>query len=123
MSDLPVPSSSFPDIHSLLLNKDYESAVEILRTSMKATRIVKGPHQSVAEVPDHSIRLKAASLILAYGFGTPTTRSELSLTDSRTGDANMTPAQLMDKITNSGVDLRSVLGTYIESLPIANEHP
>lgn len=107
-----------PTPDSLFATPDYEEAVATLRSSLRATRIVKGPNQMTATVPDHPTRLKAAQIILAYGLGTPVSRSEVSV--SRSDTPQLSPSDLMKKINESGIDMHSILQAYVEHLPPAN---
>ena len=62
------------DVHKYIEDDDFEKAVGVLRTGMKATQIVRGTTAEgqrgtrYDEVPDHGTRLTSARLMLEYGL-------------------------------------------------------
>ena len=113
------------DVHKYIEDDDFEKAVGVLRTGMKATQIVRGTTNEgqrgmrYDEVPDHSTRLMSARLMLEYGFGKPATRHDITVDDKSRKIAS--PGEIMDRIRNSGVGLTEIVETYSESLPAARE--
>ena len=108
------------DVHKYIENDDFASAVDVLRTGMQATQIVRGAtadgqrQMRYEEVPDHSTRLTSARLMLEYGFGKPATRHDITVDDK--SRKTVSPGEIMDRIRDSGVALGDIVGTYTESL-------
>ena len=113
------------DIHLFLEDDDYESAVSVLRAGMHATQVVrkskKDGEKGVAyeEVPDFGTRMTAARLTLEYGFGKPATRHDITVEDKTRKTA--TPAEIMNRLRDSGQNLASILDVYTESLETVSE--
>ena len=113
------------DVHKYIENDDFAKAVDVLRTGMKATQIVRGStlegqrQMRYEEVPDHSTRLTSARLMLEYGFGKPATRHDITVDDKSRKTA--TPGEIMARIRDSGVGLTEIVETYTESLPKVRE--
>ena len=112
------------DVHKYIEDDDFEKAVGVLRTGMKATQIVRGTTLDgqrgtrYDEVPDHSTRLTSARLMLEYGFGKPATRHDITVDDKSQKSAS--PAEIMNRIRSSGVALGDIVDTYTESLEKVN---
>ena len=112
------------DVHKYIEDDDFEKAVGVLRTGMKATQIVRGTTDigqrgmNYVEIPDHGTRLTSARLMLEYGFGKPATRHDITVDDKSQSTA--TPAEIMSRIRNSGVALGEIVDTYTESLEKVN---
>ena len=113
------------DIHLFLEDNDYESAVKVLRSGMGATQVVrtsrKNGEKGVAyeEVPDFGTRMTAARLTLEYGFGKPATRHDITVDDKTQKTAS--PAEIMDRLRDSGQNLASIINVYTESLENVSE--
>ena len=113
------------DVHKYIEDDDFEKAVTVLRTGMKATQIVRGTTDigqrgmNYVEIPDHGTRLTSARLMLEYGFGKPATRHDITVDDKSRKTAS--PAEIMRRIQDSGVGLGDILETYTESLPKVRE--
>jgi len=112
------------DVHQFIEDEDYENAVNVLRTGMKASHTVRqsrpGGERGVdyVEVPDHSTRLTSARLMLEYGFGKPATRHDINVTDTTQQAAS--PSEIMARLADSGQDLAQIMNTYTESLKSAD---
>ena len=113
------------DVHKYIEDEDFEKAIRVLRTGMKAVQIVRGSTlegqrgMRYEEVPDHSTRLTSAKLMLEYGFGKPATRHDITVDDKSRKMAS--PDEIMSRIRDSGVGLTQIMETYTESLPIVRE--
>lgn len=111
------------DVHQFIEDEDYENAVNVLRTGMKAAHTVRqskpGGERGVdyVEVPDHSTRLTSARLMLEYGFGKPATRHDINVTDTTQKAAS--PSEIMSRLANSGQDLAEIMNTYTDSMKSA----
>ena len=113
------------DVHKYIVDDDFASAVDVLRTGMAATQIVRGPTAEgqrtmrYEEVPDHSTRLTSARLMLEYGFGKPATRHDITVDDKSRQMAS--PDEVMRRIATSGVGLTEIVETYTDSLKKVEE--
>ena len=113
------------DIHLFMEDADYESAVKVLRSGMKATQVVrqsrKNGEKGVAyeEVPDFGIRMTAARLTLEYGFGKPATRHDITVEDKTQRTAS--PDEIMSRLRDSGQNLAEIINVYTEALPAVVE--
>jgi len=113
------------DIHLFLEDKDYESAVKVLRSGMSATQVVRKSRENgekgvaYEEVPDFGTRMTAARLTLEYGFGKPATRHDITVEDKTSRTAS--PAEIMTRLRDSGQNLASILDVYTESLENVSE--
>ena len=113
------------DVHKYIADEDFEKAVSVLRTGMKATQIVRGQTledqkgMRYEEVPDHTTRLTSARLMLEYGFGKPATRHDITVDDKTQKTAS--PDEIMRRIRESGVGLTEIVETYTDSLPVVQE--
>ena len=109
------------DVHKYIEDDDFAKAVDVLRTGMKATQIVRGTTAEgqrgmrYDEVPDHGTRLTSARLMLEYGFGKPATRHDITVDDKSAKTAS--PDEIMKRIRSSGVALGEIVETYTDSLP------
>lgn len=112
------------DIADFLENKDIESALDVLRKGLNATKTsrYRDPEKpkgiQYAKVPDHNVRYHSAKLLLEYGFGKPATRAEIEVTDSTSKAA--TPQDILKRIQDSAHSFREIANTYVESLPNAD---
>lgn len=112
------------DIADFLVNNDIESALDVLRTGLKATKTnrYRDPQKpkgiQYAKVPDHTIRYHSAKLLLEYGFGKPATRAEIEVKDTTNKSAS--PQEIIQKIQNSAHTFREITDTYVKSLPEAD---
>ena len=52
--------------------------------------------------------------MLEYGFGKPATRAEITVND--TSSKSVTPAEIMTRFRNSGMDLNEIVDVYAESV-------
>ena len=113
------------DVHKYIEDDDFEKAVSVLRTGMKATQIVRGSTlegqrgMRYDEVPDHGTRLTSARLMLEYGFGKPATRHDITVDDK--SRKVVSPSEIMERIRNSGVGLATIVETYTDSLTKVEE--
>ena len=113
------------DVHKYIEDDDFAKAVGVLREGMASVQIVRGvsePGQrgmNYVEIPDHSTRLTSARLMLEYGFGKPATRHDITVDDKTQKTAS--PAEIMERIQNSGVGLAQIVETYTDSLPRVRE--
>lgn len=111
------------DVHEFIRDKDYENAVNVLRTGMEASHTVRQSKPNgergvdYVEVPDHSTRLTSARLMLEYGFGKPATRHDINVSDTTQKAA--TPAEIMARLADSGQDLAQIMNTYTNSIKSA----
>jgi hypothetical protein len=109
------------DIHSFIEKGDYLTAIKVLRNGMSAQKPFKGPGGIIELVPDHNSRIRSAQLLLAYGFGAPTTRNEVTVTHNDPSSLPLSPSDLLAKISASGMDIKAILNQYVDNLPIAND--
>jgi hypothetical protein len=52
--------------------------------------------------------------MLEYGFGKPATRAEITVND--TSSKSVSPAEIMSRFRQSGVDLNEIVDVYSESV-------
>lgn len=115
------------DIHLFLEDNDFDSAVSVLRDGMSATQVVRKSKQNgekgvaYEEVPDFGTRMTAARLTLEYGFGKPATRHDITVEDKTKQIAS--PAEIMNRLRDSGESLTSIINVYTESLESVKEAP
>lgn len=108
------------DIHNFIEDSDFNNAMEALREALKATHTVRENRDNgergvqYAEKPCHTTRINAAKLMLEYGFGKPATRAEISIKDETQKSAS--PAEIMSRFRNSGMDLNEIVDVYAESV-------
>jgi len=108
------------DIHLFLEDNDYANAVKVLRSGMGATQIVRKSRKNgevgvaYEEVPDFGTRMTAARLTLEYGFGKPATRHDITVDDKTQRTAS--PAEIMERLRDSGESLASIINVYTDSL-------
>jgi hypothetical protein len=117
------------DIHRFVEDADFANAVEVLRTGMKATHVVRRSREDgergvdYEEVPDHGTRILSARLTLEYGFGKPATRHDITMTQETSNAA--TPAEIMDRLRDSGAQLADIIDVYsetVEKVPLEIEN-
>ena len=108
------------DIHRFVDEGDFENAVNVLRDGMKATHVVRRSKENgergvdYEEVPDHSTRIMSAKLTLEYAFGKPATRHDITMTKETSNVA--TPAEIMDRLRDSGAQLADIIDVYSETV-------
>lgn len=108
------------DIHQFIKDEDFDLAMGALREGLGAMQTVRKNRADgergveYAEVPSHTVRLTAAKLMLEYGFGKPATRAEITVNDN--SSKAVTPAEIMSRFRQSGVDLNEIVDIYAESV-------
>lgn len=85
-------------------------AVEVLRSGMETTKMVRSGKGSYKEVPDQAERRKSAEILLSFGIGRPATiNNSLHLTvPSDSTDKPMTAAEVVERLKNN-TDLSRIL--------------
>jgi hypothetical protein len=115
------------DIHRFIESQDFEKAVRALREGLTATAVVRRNREDgergveYTEKADHSTRLTSARLLLEYGFGKPATRHDISINDNTAKTAS--PAEIMNRLRDSGAQLTEILDVYTESVQEAQLSP
>ena len=61
--------------------------------------------------------MTAARLTLEYGFGKPATRHDITVDDKTQRTAS--PAEIMERLRDSGENLSSIINVYTDSLESA----
>lgn len=108
------------DVHNFIHDDDFEAAMNALRDGLQAKQTVRRNRADgergveYHETPAHTIRITAAKLMLEYGFGKPATRAEITVNDN-TAKA-VTPAEIMSRFRQSGMDLNEIVDVYAESV-------
>lgn len=108
------------DIHRFIQDDDFESAMNALRDGLKANHTVRQNRADgqrgveYIERPNHTTRLTAAKLMLEYGFGKPATRAEITVNDNSI--KSISPADIMSRFRQSGIDLNEIVDVYAESV-------
>jgi hypothetical protein len=108
------------DIHRFIQDDDFEAAMNALRDGLKANHTVRQNRADgqrgveYIERPNHTTRLTAAKLMLEYGFGKPATRAEITVNDN--SSKVISPAEIMSRFRQSGVDLNEIVDVYAESV-------
>ena len=108
------------DIHRFIKDEDFELAMNALREGLGAMQTVRKNRADgergveYAEKPCHTVRLTAAKLMLEYGFGKPATRAEITVNDNSA--KSVSPAEIMSRFRQSGVDLNEIVDVYSESV-------
>jgi hypothetical protein len=108
------------DIHRFIQDDDFEAAMNALRDGLKANHTVRQNRADgqrgveYIERPNHTTRLTAAKLMLEYGFGKPATRAEITVNDNSI--KSISPADIMSRFRQSGMDLNEIVDVYSESV-------
>jgi len=108
------------DIHRFIQDEDFEAAMNALRDGLKANHTVRQNRSDgqrgveYIERPNHTTRLTAAKLMLEYGFGKPATRAEITVNDNSI--KSISPADIMSRFRQSGMDLNEIVDVYSESV-------
>ena len=108
------------DIHQFIKDEDFEAAMNALRDGLKANHTVRQNRSDgqrgveYIERPNHTTRLTAAKLMLEYGFGKPATRAEITVNDNSI--KSISPADIMSRFRQSGMDLNEIVDVYSESV-------
>lgn len=108
------------DVHKFIHDEDFELAMNALRDGLKANHTVRQNRANgergveYTEVPCHTVRIAAAKLMLEYGFGKPATRAEITVNNEASKAAS--PADIMARFRNSGMDLNEIVDVYAESV-------
>ena len=108
------------DVHKFIHDEDFDLAMNALRDGLKAHHTVRRNRADgergveYAEVPCHTVRIAAAKLMLEYGFGKPATRAEITVNSEASTAAS--PADIMARFRNSGMDLNEIVDVYAESV-------
>jgi hypothetical protein len=108
------------DVHKFIHDDDFEKAMAALRDGLQAKHTVRRNRADgergveYAETACHTIRIAAAKLMLEYGFGKPATRAEITVNDNSA--KSVTPAEIMTRFRNSGMDLNEIVDVYAESV-------
>lgn len=108
------------DVHKFIHDDDFVQAMNALREGLQAMQTVRQSRENgergveYVEKPSHTVRLAAAKLMLEYGFGKPATRAEITVND--TSSKSVTPAEIMSRFRNSGMDLNEIVDVYAESV-------
>lgn len=108
------------DVHKFIHDDDFEQAMAALRDGLQAKHTVRRNRADgergveYTETPCHTVRIAAAKLMLEYGFGKPATRAEITVND--TSSKTVTPADIMARFRQSGVDLNEIVDVYSESV-------
>lgn len=108
------------DVHKFIHDKDFDLAVRALREGLGAMQTVRKNRADgergveYTETPCHTVRIAAAKLMLEYGFGKPATRAEITVNNEAAKAA--TPADIMARFRNSGMDLNEIVDVYAESV-------
>jgi len=108
------------DVHNFIHDDDFEAAMNALRDGLQAKQTVRRNRADgergveYHETPAHTIRITAAKLMLEYGFGKPATRAEITVNDNTSKVA--TPAEIMSRFRQSGMDLNEIVDVYAESV-------
>jgi len=108
------------DIHQFIQDEDFEAAMNALRDGLKANHTVRQNRSDgqrgveYIERPNHTTRLTAAKLMLEYGFGKPATRAEITVNDNSI--KSISPADIMSRFRQSGMDLNEIVDVYSESV-------
>jgi len=108
------------DVHKFIHDDDFEMAMNALREGLKANQTVRRNRADgergveYAETACHTVRIAAAKLMLEYGFGKPATRAEITVNNEAAKAA--TPADIMSRLRNSGMDLNEIVDVYAESV-------
>ena len=108
------------DIHRFIQDEDFEAAMHALRDGLKANHTVRQNRSDgqrgveYIERPNHTTRLTAAKLMLEYGFGKPATRAEITVNDNSA--KVISPAEIMSRFRQTGMDLNEIVDVYSESV-------
>ena len=108
------------DIHRFIQDEDFEAAMNALRDGLKANHTVRQNRSDgqrgveYIERPNHTTRLTAAKLMLEYGFGKPATRAEITVNDN--SSKVISPAEIMSRFRQTGMDLNEIVDVYAESV-------
>lgn len=108
------------DIHRFIQDDDFEAAMNALRDGLKANHTVRQNRADgqrgveYIERPNHTTRLTAAKLMLEYGFGKPATRAEITVNDN--SSKVISPAEIMSRFRQTGMDLNEIVDVYAESV-------
>ena len=108
------------DVHRFIHDEDFELAMGALREGLKANQTVRQNRSDgqrgveYVETPAHTVRITAAKLMLEYGFGKPATRAEITVNDNSA--KAITPADIMARFRQSGMDLNEIVDVYAESV-------
>ena len=108
------------DVHKFIHDDDFVEAMNALREGLQAMHTVRQSRSDgergveYVEKPSHTVRLAAAKLMLEYGFGKPATRAEITVNDN--SSKAVTPAEIMSRFRNSGMDLNEIVDVYAESV-------
>ena len=112
------------DLQHYFKDEDFHNAVNVLREGLKATQTVRTGRTEdgnidYGEVPDNNARFRSAQLILAYGFGTPVSKTEITAKEEA-GNQGDSPNEILQKLKDSGADIGAILSNYVENLPEAS---
>jgi hypothetical protein len=108
------------DVHKFIHDDDFEAAMSALRDGLQAKQTVRRNRADgergveYHETPAHTIRITAAKLMLEYGFGKPATRAEITVNNETSKSAS--PAEIMSRFRQSGMDLNEIVDVYAESV-------
>jgi hypothetical protein len=108
------------DVHKFIHDDDFEAAMSALRDGLQAKQTVRRNRADgergveYHETPAHTIRITAAKLMLEYGFGKPATRAEITVNNETSKSAS--PAEIMSRFRQSGMDLNEIIDVYTESV-------
>lgn len=108
------------DVHRFIHDQDFELAMNALREGLKANQTVRQNRSDgqrgveYVETPAHTVRITAAKLMLEYGFGKPATRAEITVNNETSKSAS--PAEIMSRFRQSGMDLNEIIDVYTESV-------
>ena len=108
------------DIHQFIKDEDFEAAMNALRDGLSANHTVRQNRSDgqrgveYIERPNHTTRLTAAKLMLEYGFGKPATRAEITVNDNSA--KVISPAEIMSRFRQTGMDLNEIVDVYAESV-------
>jgi len=108
------------DVHQFIHDSDFELAMAALREGLQANQTVRQNRSDgqrgveYVETPAHTVRITAAKLMLEYGFGKPATRAEITVNDNSA--KAITPAEIMSRFRQSGMDLNEIVDVYAESV-------
>lgn len=113
------------NVADFLDENDVQSAVDTLREGLGATQMVRGGRTEggydYVETPDNGTRFRAAQLILAYRFGQPATRAEVTVQRKDDTLTSSDPQDILRRLKDSGVDMNSIVDTYVTTLEQIDE--
>tara|TARA_R100000808_G_scaffold142_2_gene1032 strand:+ start:3446 stop:3865 length:420 start_codon:yes stop_codon:yes gene_type:complete len=111
------------EVRELISDDDLAGAVTVLREGLTATKSarkrgewVKGQKNQVQyiQIPDNSIRMNCAKMLLEYGFGKPHTSHAIEVKGG--GQPQLTTADIAARIAASGADLARIASAYTDGL-------